>query len=183
MKFNKNKKLVVIKPNKLLFQAKAQIKMFETMAVLVIFFFLLVGGAAFYFQVQKSSLQRDIAKQEQLKSFQVVQKTSFLPELDCSFVSIQKDNCFDKLKVIELSSNLGGPESESFLEYYFNVFGFSDIRIRQVYPVNESFSFTLYKNIPLDYRSIIKTQSPVLLFDAVDNSYDFGVIEVDVYAE
>lgn len=160
---------------------KAQIKMFETMAVLVIFFFLLVGGAAFYFQVQKSSLQREIEKQEQLQSFQVVQKALFLPELDCSFVSIQKDNCFDKLKVAVLSGLLS--ENEDMLVDYFVFFGFSEIRIYQVYPVNESFSHTLYSNTPDSYTSVIKTQSPVLLFDAVENRYDFGVVEVDVYAE
>lgn len=162
---------------------KAQIKMFETMGVLVIFFFLLVGGAAFYFQIQKSSLQRDIAKQEQLLSFQVSQKALFLPELDCSFVSIQKDNCFDKLKVMNLSSYLTSQKHEDFMEDYFNIFGFSDIKIKQIYPVNNTFSYTLYKNVPEDYRSIIRTQSPVLLFDAIRNRYDFGVIEVDVYAE
>jgi hypothetical protein len=162
---------------------KAQIKMFETMAVLIIFFFLLVGGAAFYFQIQKSSVQKDLEKQAQLRSFQVVQKALFMPELDCSFVSIQKDNCFDKLKVAKLSSLLNDPEREDFLIDYFNVFGFSEIKITQLYPVNQTFTLTLYKNIPDDYREIIKTQSPVLLFDAIANRYDFGVIEVDVYAE
>jgi hypothetical protein len=163
---------------------KAQIKMFETMAVLVIFFFLLVGGAAFYFQVQKSSVQRDIQKQQQLLAFQVVQKALFLPELDCSFVSIQKDNCFDKLKVRQLSLILNDPENEDFFIDYFSVFGFADIKITQIYPdSNQTFAYTLYKNVPQDYSSIIKTQSPVLLFDAVENQYDFGVVEVDVYAE
>jgi len=162
---------------------RAQIKMFETMAVLVIFFFLLVGGAAFYFQIQKSSVQRDVEKQQQLLAFQVVQKSLFLPDLDCSFVSIQKDNCFDKLKVKQLSVLLNDPENEDFLIDYFNVFGFADIKITQIYPVNESFSYTLYKNIPVDYSSIIKTQSPVLLFDVINKRYDFGIIEVDVYAE
>lgn len=162
---------------------KAQIKMFETMGVLVIFFFLLVGGAAFYFNVQKSSLQQDIRKQQQLAAFQVVQKALFLPELDCSFVSIQKDNCFDKFKLMNLSSYLSDPENEDFLIDYFTVFGFSEIDIYQVYPVNNTFSYTLYKNIPKEYSSIISTQSPVLLFDTINKRYDFGVIEVDVYAE
>lgn len=162
---------------------RAQIKMFETMAVLVIFFFLLVGGAAFYFQVQKSSVQRDIAKQQQLDAFQVVQKSLFLPELDCSFVSIQKDNCFDKLKVRELSALLSNPENEGFLIDYFSVFGFADIRIVQVYPEDEAFAYTLYSNIPDKFSSVLKTQSPVLLFDAFKRRYDFGIIEVDVYAE
>ncbi|MBW2973334.1 hypothetical protein KY346_02995 [Candidatus Woesearchaeota archaeon] len=159
---------------------RAQIKMFETMAVLVIFFFLLVGGAAFYFQIQKSSIKRDLERQEQLRAFQVVQKALFLPELDCSFVSIQKDNCFDKLKVINLQELL---KQEKFMIDYFNVFGFSEIKIMQLYPVNDTFSYTLYQNIPEKYKSVISTQSPILLFDAVQNRYNFGVVEVDVYAE
>ena len=159
---------------------KAQIKMFETMAVLVIFFFLLVGGAAFYFQIQKSSIKRDLARQEQLRAFQVVQKALFLPELDCSFVSIQKDNCFDKLKVMNLGDLL---KQEKFMIDYFNVFGFSEIKVTQLYPVNVTFSYTLYKNIPEKYKSMISTQSPILLFDAVQNRYNFGIVEVDVYAE
>jgi len=162
---------------------KAQIKMFETIGVLVIFFFLLVAGAAFYFQVQKSAIQSDIEKQEQLKAFQVVQKALFLPELDCSVLGIQKDNCFDKFKVSSLGSYLSGEDNEDFLIDYFNVFGFSEIRIYQVYPEGQEFSHVLYKNIPREYSSMLKTQSPVLLYDAVRRSYDFGVIEVDVYAE
>ena len=107
-----------------------------------------------------------------------MQKALFLPELDCSFVSIQKDNCFDKFKIMNLSSYLSDPENEDFLIDYFHIFGFSEIKIYQVYPVNSTFSYTLYKNIPKDYSSIISTQSPVLLFDTISKRYDCGIIEV-----
>ena len=41
---------------------KAQIKMFETIAVLVIFFFLIVIGVSFYFVMQSSSYNRQVER-------------------------------------------------------------------------------------------------------------------------
>jgi len=73
---------------------KAQIKMFETIGVLVIFFFLLVAGVAFWFNVQQRGLQKQLARMDDLQSIQVVQRALFMPELDRSFVSVQKENCF-----------------------------------------------------------------------------------------
>ncbi|MEM4263654.1 MAG: hypothetical protein QW666_02040, partial [Candidatus Woesearchaeota archaeon] len=103
---------------------KAQIKMFETIGVLVIFFFLLVAAASFYFQIQKSSLQRELDKQVQLRAMQVVQRALHMPELDCSFVNVQKDNCFDLLKMSALSSHLGTNPQEDYLVDYYSIFGF-----------------------------------------------------------
>jgi len=161
---------------------QAQIKMFETMGVLVIFFFLLVAAASFYFQIQKSSLQNELAKQSQLRAMQVVQKAFHMPELDCSFVSVLKDNCFDKQKLAVLSSHLGASPQEEYLVDYYNLFGFSDIKITQLYKTEEN-PVVLYRNIPDKYSSKIATQSPILLYDVISNRYDFGIIEVEVYAE
>lgn len=161
---------------------KAQIRMFETMGVLVIFFFLLVAAASFYFQIQKSSLQRELAKQSELRAMQVVQRAMYMSELDCSFASVQKDNCFDKQKLAVLSSHLGINPQEDYLVDYYGMFGLSSIAITQLYPAIES-KMLLYKNIPEKYSSKISAQSPVLLYDALSNRYDFGIIEVDVYAE
>lgn len=161
---------------------KAQIKMFETMGVLVIFFFLLVAAASFYFQIQKSSLQRELDKQAQLRAIQVVQSALHMPELDCSFVSIQKDNCFDKQKLAALGSHLGLNPEDDYLVDYYNLFGFSNIAITKLYPVAEP-AQVLYRNIPEKYKSKLSTQSPILIYDAVAGRYDFGVIEVEVYAE
>jgi len=101
------------------------------------------------------------------------------------------------MKVLDLAPYIKAVNEFEPLKVYGKVIEITGILIKaaglkvslgeacKIYPVNESFSYTLYRNVPdaEDYRSVIKTQSPVLLFDAIKNRYDFGVIEVDVYAE
>ena len=156
----------------------APIQMFETIAVLIVFFFLLVIGATFYFNMQKSVLGKELQKHSQLQSLQAMQKALFLPELDCSFASVQKDNCFDILKIMKFSEFL---KDKAVLADYFETFGFSRITITQIYP-KESLILVLYSNLPADYKSKLVTQSPVLLYNATAQSYYFGVIEVETYA-
>ncbi len=155
---------------------KAQVKMFETIGVLVIFFFLLVAGAAFWFNVQKSNLQKQVGRMEDLRAVQLVQRALYMPELDCSFVGVQKENCFDKLKVQAFADVLA---TEEGLQDYFMYFGDGIIKVREVYPETD-FAVVLYNNT-IDWKTQLVTQSPVLLYDPIDNRYKFGVVEVVLY--
>lgn len=156
---------------------KAQIKMFETIGVLAIFFALLVGGGAFYFKMQESALQKELAKARQLRLLQSSLKATFLPELDCTFVTVQRENCFDKLK-LEAFENL----SQKNKQHYFGLFGTSRITVSEVYP-KPGFVKVLYDNPLEEYESKLVAQNPVLLYDPVTNTYGFGVLEVESYAE
>jgi len=158
---------------------KSQVRMFETLAVLVVFLLLLGLGSVFYFRLQESSIRKEIMRAEDLRSIELFQKALYLPELDCSFVGVQKGNCFDWIKVQEFSSLL---ESGDLRESYFDLFGFSKIRVRRVYPFVSDW-FVLYENVPESFSSKLSSHSTVLLFDAVDRVYDFGVVEVSFYAE
>lgn len=158
---------------------KAQIRLFESMAVLVVFLLLLGIGSVFYFKLQRASIEREIVKSENLYSIQLYQRALYLPELDCSFMSVQKDNCFDIMKLRFFSEIL---DSEENRIAYFDVFGFSKVRVKQVYP-SESDWFVLYSNVPDNYRSKLASHSSVLLFNGTSRSYGFGVVEVDYYAE
>jgi len=158
---------------------KAQIRLFESMAVLVVFLLLLGIGSVFYFKLQRASIEREIAKSENLYAMQLYQRALYLPELDCSFVSIQRDNCFDIVKLRFFSELLSREENRIS---YFDVFGFSKVRVRQVYP-SELDWFILYSNIPETYQSKLSSRSSVLLFNASSGNYGFGVVEVDYYAE
>lgn len=158
---------------------KAQIRLFESMAVLVVFLLLLGIGSVFYFKLQRASIEREIAKSENLYAMQLYQRALYLPELDCSFVSIQRDNCFDISKLRFFSELLSREENRIS---YFDVFGFSKVRVRQVYP-SELDWFVLYSNIPDVYSSKLSSRSSVLLFNASSGNYGFGVVEVDYYAE
>lgn len=160
---------------------KSQIKMFETIAVLVVFFFLLIFGASFYFVLQKSSIQKAAQRSIQLNSIQVTQKVSYLPELDCTQIGIQVENCFDAIKLKRFSDILNDEETgEKTRLDYFNVFGYSDIVVRSIFPVEQN--FTLYKKPLDDYTTMYKNNVPLTIYNPVTRRYSFGVLEVTFYA-
>ena len=64
----------------------AQIKMFETMAVLVVFFFLLALSAVFYINTQRSVIEDDKLRYGDNLALQVALRALYFPELDCSFM-------------------------------------------------------------------------------------------------
>ena len=171
---------------------RAQIKMFETVGVLIVFFFLLAVGSVIYFGVQKSALQKEKVKASEQYAFQIVLKSLYLPELDCSFLVTQKDNCIDKIKLAKLSTLI--KSDENVLLDYFNDFGYAEITVEEAFPGSETWK--LYENIPTEtrtekgeekevpsYTGKLSTQSPILLYDAWQDSYAFGVIEVNVYVQ
>ena len=156
--------------------AKAQIKMFETVGVLVVFFFLLVVGAVFYFNVQESAMEKELKKQVLLRSLQAAQRATFLPELDCSFLSVTKENCFD-LRKLEVFPDLVEEREQD----YFRMFGYANITVKKVFPESDDFYLMYIKTLD-EYSDATKSLIPVLLYDPVLRTYDFGVIEVTTYA-
>jgi len=158
---------------------KAQIKMFETIGVLIVFFFLLVAGFVFYFNIQSSSLQKQLAQQTQLKSLKSAQRAVFLPELECSFVSVQRENCFDRYKLAVLQDVIS--KNTNIKNTYFKTFGYSNISVREVYP--EGGVIDLYNNPPEEFSTALKSRLPVLLYDPVTRDSAFAVMEVTTYAQ
>lgn len=160
-----------------LHSTRAQVKMFETIGVLVVFIVLLAGGGAFYFKMQESALQQELAKARQLRLLQSSLKATFLPELDCSFVGVQRENCIDFLKA-EAFAGL----SEEHAQYYFGLFGTSTVKLTSIYP-DPSINVLLYNNPLEEYHSKIPARTPVLVYDPAQKTYAFGVLEVTSYAK
>ncbi len=158
---------------------RGQVKMFETIAVLIVFFFLLFTGSIFYFGAQKSSLQKEKVKASEQYAFQIVLKSLYLPELDCSFLVTQRDNCVDRIKLDKLSKLIN--TNETVRNDYFNDFGYATITVEEAFPGNSTWN--LYANVPQEYVDKLVTQSPILIFDAWRDSYSFGVMEVAVYVQ
>ena len=63
---------------------KSQIKMGETLAVLIIFFFLLMFGYSFYAGIQQRNFIQELAQVESLRAIQLAQRVYYLPEIQCS---------------------------------------------------------------------------------------------------
>ena len=154
-----------------------QVKMFETIAVLIVFFFLLVVSASVYFSIKKGMVKQEAQEFIEEKNLQLTQKILTLPELDCSFATIQKENCFDLYKINAFSTIL--LQEKNSIDY-FPILGYSEITITQVYP--EKQTLHLYSNKPLTTHTILLSHYPVLLYNATANTYSFAIIEVKNYA-
>src|SRR3989344_128999 len=155
---------------------RGQMKMFETIAVLIVFFFLLAIISVFYLSAQRSSITDESTRLGEGLALQTVFKALYLPELDCSFLLSQKDNCMDVLKLKSFEARL---QDESVSAGYFEEFKDARIAVSEIFPRKQS--WLLYKHEPSVRASEQVTQSPVLLYDGRTDSYAFGVIEVRTY--
>ena len=157
-------------------QRKAQVKMFETIAVLVVFFFLLVFGVSFYFVIQRSSYNTQVERNAQLLSVQLSQKISNVPELDCALAGIQIDNCIDRIKLERFFEVLNDSLTRVS---YFDTLGYSEIYVRTVYP--ELKQYNLYNLEPPLFTTAYMNHIPVLLYDSIEKKFSFAVLEVRTY--
>jgi hypothetical protein len=158
---------------------RAQIKMGETIAILIVFFFLMVFGFSFYVRIQQTTFGRQGREQVDLRTIQIAQKASFLPELQCSFRNVQVDNCVDIIKLEIFSRLLSDTEGE-FYSYYYSIFGYSDVHIEKIYPPGRTYN--LYSKVPPDKLQYnLSTKVPISLYNATSKLYSFGLLYVNVY--
>ncbi|MBI4450499.1 hypothetical protein HY642_00865 [Candidatus Woesearchaeota archaeon] len=159
---------------------KSQIKMFETVAVLVVFFFILVFGVQFYFGIQKASFQKELDRITSLKAVGLVLKAQHLPEFDCAIFGVTTENCFD---VEKLKTFAEATKDDTIKQLYSGIFGRSVLNITQVYPGDGTTKYGLYENVLEGAGIEDKTQVPVQLYDPLTDEYYFGMLEVTVYAK
>ncbi|MBW2963692.1 hypothetical protein KY306_02875 [Candidatus Woesearchaeota archaeon] len=155
---------------------RAQIKMGETIAILFIFFVLILFGLVFYFQWQKSSFER---QKVETFSEQTISKSllaSFLPELICSKMGVPTKDCIDLDKL-----RLSDEKMKEELTYYFDLLGFTTIRVERLYPLESENEWILYDEKPAEISRKISTPMPVSLFEPISGKYYFGVLYVETY--
>lgn len=156
---------------------KGQVKMFETIGVLVVFFILLFAGIAFYFASQTSAVEKEKREAQDQYAYQMTLRALNLPELDCSFLVTQRDNCVDAFKLNVFSKLL---TEQQTLEQYFPEFGYSTITIQPIYP--QGTPLILYNNIPNEYSQNLTNKNPILIYHPLLDQYGFGIMQVNVYA-
>ncbi len=159
---------------------KSQMQMIETISVLFVFFILLILGFVFFAKIQGFGIKAQIEEATQKQAINIVQKASFLPELQCSEVNIREKNCVD-IKKVEVVSGEAGIFKENE-DYYFDIFGYATIAVKEVYPTDGP-EFTIYNNDLSDYKSKLDTQVPILLKDPINKKYNFGLMTVTTYSK
>lgn len=172
--------------NKLITKSrKAQMKMMENVAVMIIFFMLLSLGFIFYGKIGGHSAKQDIEKYVQQQAVKLAKVVAALPEVRCSEENVPVQDCFDLLRVEETALKTKDLNTQ---RYYFEILGYSRVAIEEKYPGNGIIE--VYDNQPnlAQAASIeeitfnyIPIYIPITLFNATTNQYSFGVLEVGTY--
>ena len=171
---------------------QGQIHISETIAVLFIFFVLIVFGLIFYLNYQKVALKEKSEELLVARAMDTTLKALYLPELVCTRQESELQiNCMDVMKLNSAEEIMlkdpGG--------YYEQIFGYANITVYQVYPLNEDGTlkeWTIYdkKRITMvDGEPVVsKRKEPtrfiVALRDHSDKGteeYHFGYVLVEVY--
>lgn len=140
---------------------KAQFKMFETIAVLVVFFFILVIGLMFYSNIEKKKISATKEEFSQLKAVEISQLVSSFPELECP-TTLETENCVDEYKLNKLDN------------YYYDFFGYSTIT---VYDLEKD--YLIYDNPKQGSSS--RMYVPVSIYDPASKIKKFGILNITVY--
>lgn len=148
----------------------------ETIAILFIFFILVAVGMIFYSKIHVSKIAEKIEEFQELSKIQIAQIASSLPELQCSRFNDIEPNCIDLIK-LETAPEIMLSNSDD----YFDIFAFSKITVRQIFPKYSNNSSIIYERKPTKINNKLATYFPISLFDPIDQNYYFGVMVVEVY--
>lgn len=176
---------------------KSQLQIGEIVAVLVVFFMMSLIGFVVYFSIIRGEVQDLTENAKSLGSVGVVKIALSLPELQCSENNVVRESCFDKAK-IELAKEDPAPVKAYpngnliFKEpsnYYFDLFGFSTIQVKQVYPdpnppdaVWTIYDNNIYGTPPTAQGSGFQSNIPIIIFDPGTRENYFGVLTVISYS-
>lgn len=159
---------------------KSQIKLFESIAVLVIFIVLVSIGVRFYASVQTSSLREAQIKFSRLDSVKTSIIISNMPELSCSFEGITDTSCTDLYKILAWESLTNDPNDLSFRDYYYTQLGKSLIRIEELYPQQKSI---IVYNETEEGASSDYLMVPTVIHRPSDKKNLFGILHIRTYYE
>ena len=144
---------------------KGQMEMMETVIALLVFLVLIVLGLVGYGYYMQGSI-KDLKQNEQVeRSLLLMNYVLNSAEFQCSNNNIVKVNCVD-FKKLEAFENLR-------LDYR-ELFGFSRIGIREIYPDEKEFYF--YDEGRGENKFVRSV--PVLIFNG---NYKVGMLVVEVY--
>ncbi|HIH42258.1 TPA: hypothetical protein HA246_01300 [Candidatus Woesearchaeota archaeon] len=162
---------------------KAQMKMMENVAIMIIFFMLLTLGFIFYGKIGGHSAKQDIEKFAQQRAVKLAKIVAALPEVRCSEENVPVQDCYDLLRVESAKTLI-----ENNYQYYLEILGYSRVAIEEKYPGNAT--LIIYDNQP-DINAVSNIEEirfsyipiyiPITLFNATINQYSFGVLEVGTY--
>lgn len=162
-------------------QKKSQLKIGETIMVMVIFFILLVIGIIFYAKVQQHLSKIDEEEYLAKRAKDMAMSVSFLPELQCTKTGTEDFDCIDKVKLESFQKIVPG---SVYSRYYKNLFSNSKISVHEIYstsPLAEPVE--LFESV-IDKSAVKGSQLifiPVTIYDPRTEISSYGYIKLEVY--
>ena len=157
---------------------KAQIEIGETIVVIFILMILIVFGLVFYYQFQSSSFQQTKQRFGGLKTIELAQVVSNMPEFQCSNLKIAEVSCIDEVKAQQFSNYLSLPDNKAFF-YCREILGTSKIEIQLVYPADlssvEPHRIKVYDN-SRGLKNAEPTFIPINLYNPIQKTYRFALL-------
>jgi len=168
---------------------KGQLQIQETILVVFIFIILIMFGLVFFYRVQLASINDDFNQFQNNKIIVDFLTLGDLPEFSCSKLGI-RESCIDTVK---LNSFMALNNSKKYRDYYFDMFGYKNITIYQIYPerntkicspsnFEECGVWNIYVNKPLKQNGAkIVRSTPVSLYLPDKDQYAIGLLVVEAY--
>lgn len=148
----------------------------ENIAVLLLFTVLLVLGIIFYVQYQRGALRDELREQRLKDAIQISQRIAYLPEVQCSEDAIQKENCYDGVKIEKAT-----PILKANKNYYYGILGYSKVEIELLYPPSDAKTILFYDNKKPGTVSEEMVQAPIAVYLPNEDRYVFAVLKVVAY--
>ncbi|MCB9358627.1 hypothetical protein H6503_01725 [Candidatus Woesearchaeota archaeon] len=157
--------------------------MMETISVLLVFLILLTFVVIFYVNISTSSAQSGREDITNLKAVEISQLIAYMPEFQCSSKNIVDENCFDMLKLEAFGNfSITTEGQDAIATSYFDIFEYSRIEVNEIYP-DSTKSWLVYERKPESSRvSLKRTFIPISLYNAYDNSFAYGILNITVYS-
>ncbi|MFT4311720.1 MAG: hypothetical protein ACMXYF_00640 [Candidatus Woesearchaeota archaeon] len=159
---------------------KAQIRMFESIAVLILFFFLVAIGLGFYGNIQQAQMEQSRDQLLNLRTIKIANMVAGMPELSCTQEGVKTSACVDFIKAEQMAST---PFQATLLDYI----EFDNAKIELYEFIEDDFEpvVTILDRAPTEFRAAIPSRVPVTIYRPVPGSshgtYDFGYLEVTTY--
>lgn len=154
---------------------RAQIKMFETISVIIVFFFLLVIGMVYYNSTQKDEIKKMNEEDKQLRAIEIMKIVTYLPELRCSKDNVFKPNCMDLVKLQNFKA-----VSDQEMLYYISVFSFANISVKEIYPGEAEYNI-YFNNKTTRTTGKDSSSIPILINDPINRVSHAGILTVEIY--
>jgi hypothetical protein len=172
---------------------KAQLKIGESILVLLIFFILLTIGLIFYAKVQSHVSEKEMDQFNAKRTIDMALAVKFLPELQCTMQATEEFDCIDALKLRAFKEMMQNNENPSYRRYFARMFPNAKISIKQSFvpmgvilpPDLEEGGVLLFNNTytgEAEATGIQRLSLPVTIYDPITDSNSFGFVVLDTYS-